>query len=167
MLTGSVILRPDENNSNWNFSRWISENSCLECCLVRSHRFPNKSAVHRFASSTPFCRFNKSVDFEPKPNTIRCRSSVCSSLQACWGRGQPLCPPFLPPPFPFFLHVKRLEPPRSWTVSNRFVCEGEASHTRSTTITNSFSPRWHRAPRPEHLWGESEWCLENGGEGGT
>lgn len=52
-----------------------------------------------------------------------------------WGRASFRTLPSLPSIAPssssvsFFLYVKRLEHPRCWTVSNRFVCEGEASHS--------------------------------------
>lgn len=88
--------------------------------------------------------------------------SVCRS--ACfWQRllplkgagGGPASAPSSPPPpsLSFFLYVKRLQHPRCWTVSNRFVCEGEASHSEYHNAILSLLVTLR--PHPEHLYGST------------
>lgn len=91
------------------------------------------------------------------------------SLEMIWGRAS-FChlPPSLSSPssrshllpslsLSFFLYVKRLEHSWCWTVSNRFVCEGKASHSEYHNAILSLLVTL--CPHPKHLR-EPEWRWE-------
>lgn len=90
-----------------------------------------------------------------------------SFLKMSWGRASfrtlPLYlpPSLLPPLLPFFLYVKRLKQPRYWTVSNRFVCGGEASHLEYHNTILSLLVTL--CPHPEHLWAWVMLRISSGG----
>lgn len=91
-------------------------------------------------------------------NKTKTPLAKCVRIQtACYGRALVFCNVLgegqLPHPpslfcHPVFFYVKRLEHSRRWTVSNWFVCEGEASHPGyHNTILPLFVTPPPRSPR--------------------